>query len=128
MQIFSILQQNLLLQFPAIAGEPAKQQSIEFSHDPDDSSIVRLRLGPMVDPGEPAPYGTVAIEIEFDRNGRIRRQRQWPVRYPAWDTRSPDDIDAEIVAHSAEPAEEAAAQKVVTAAMADVPDRKFRGR
>lgn len=118
MKLFSILQTTMLVQF---AGSSRLQQSLDFSQDADDSSIVRLRITPPQDGTDPLPDDAEALEFTFDRNGRVRDQRSWPMRYPAWDKREAATIEKEIAASrpAAEPYEEPTVQ---------VPDSKFRRR
>lgn len=94
MKLFSILQHAIAFQWPYRDGITINQ-TIELSQDPDDSSLVRLRATPPVSSegsGEVAD-GSEALEIEFDRNGRERSRRLWPMKYPAWDKRDAADID-----------------------------------
>lgn len=98
MRLFSILQQPLTLQWPYRDGITINQ-TVELSQDPDDTSILRLRATPPVSSegsGEVAD-GSEALEIEFDRNGRERSRRLWPMKYPAWDKRDAADIDKAMV-------------------------------
>lgn len=104
MRLFSVINTALQLSFPY--RDAAIVQTVDFGQDPNDSSIVRMRITP------PAPTGAdisvlSAIEIEFDRNGRERSRRLWPMKYQAWDSRDPAVIEEEIAARMpAEPAEE----------------------
>lgn len=99
MRIFSIQQACLVLPFQV--GDTRVTQSFDFSQDPDDSSIVRLRVTPPADDKEPLPDNALAKELEFDRNGRVRSERDWPMRYPAWDKRDPATIEEQIAAEEA---------------------------
>lgn len=92
MKMFSILQGGFTLSFPN--GEKRELlQLVQLSEHPDDSSIVRIRITPPVEMTAQAAEDASAIEITFDRNGRERSRRLWPMRYPAWDQREPADID-----------------------------------
>lgn len=91
MRLFSIQQVPLLLRF-TIGGE-THSQLLDFGQHPEDSSIVRLRVTPPLDGKKPLPDGAAALELEFDRNGRVRSERQWPMKYPAWDQRTPEEIE-----------------------------------
>jgi hypothetical protein len=92
MRIFSILQTSIALRFTDDKeADGGKAFGIAFGEDPDDSSIMRMRLVPPDDDGN-------AVEIKFDRNGRERSQRLWPLRYPAWSTKTPDELDKELAA------------------------------
>lgn len=91
MRLFSIQQVPLLLRF-TIGGE-VHSQLLDFGQHPEDSSIVRLRVTPPLDSKKPVPDDAAALELEFDRNGRVRSERQWPMKYPAWDQRTPEEIE-----------------------------------
>lgn len=102
MRLFSVINTALQLSFPY--RDAAIVQTVDFGHDPNDSSIVRMRITP------PAPTGAdisvlSAIEIEFDRNGRERSRRLWPMKYQAWDSRDPALIEEDL-ARAAEAASE----------------------
>lgn len=120
MRLFSIIQTTMLVQF---AGSMRLQQSLDFSQDADDSSIVRLRITPPQDAAEPIPDDAEALEFTFDRNGRVRDHRSWPMRYPAWDKREAATIEKDIAASKAEPVDPAEPDVVVP-----VPESKFKRR
>lgn len=94
MRHFSILQTAL-----AVVLDPDKPAtSLTFTEDPNDSSIMRLRVA--------SAESDNAVELTFDRNGRQRGSRLWPTRYPAWSDKEPADLDkeAEIAALAADQA------------------------
>lgn len=86
MRLFSILQTAFLFRFNFAPDAPT--YGLEFSEDPNDSSLTRLRAV--------ASDQSDAVEIEFDRNGRERSRRLWPMKYPAWDRRDPAVIEKQI--------------------------------
>lgn len=83
MKLFSILQQAVSISYPGDEGD--KEHVLLFSQDPNDSSLVRMRIEPS-DSDE-------AVEITFTRNGGELSRRLWSKKYPAWDQRSPAEID-----------------------------------
>lgn len=105
MRMFSIIQSPLALFFPA----SDQAQLVQFGEHPDDSSIVRMRITPPSKEGAPLADDAAAIEITFDRNGRERSRRLWPMLYPAWDQRDPADIDKELEDRQSKEAEVLAA-------------------
>lgn len=120
MRLFSILQHTLPIAFQG--GH--FQQAIEFSEDPNDSSNVRLRAtqptvdGVMPDDGE-------AVEIVFDRNGRERSRRAWPLNLPAWETEAET---AKRLAKEAEAAASVEAEPIDTSTGAEAVDKPKKGR
>lgn len=95
MKLFSIIQTSIDLRF---SEDPeAAVQTITFTEDPNDSSNVRMRITPPND-----GHDNDAVEIVFDRNGRERERRLWPMRYLSWDQRDPDTIEAEIAKRDAD--------------------------
>lgn len=88
--LFSIRHQALLLEFSM--GDRKVRQSAEFSDDPNDSSVVRMRVTPPNEVDGEMPEDAHAIELEFDRQGKWLSERKWPMKLPAWDRRTPEEI------------------------------------
>ena len=90
MKIFSILETGFDVYF-TVDREASAPVRVEFSSDPHNSAVQRLRLVP---PGEGAGGLGHAVEITFDRNGSMLELVHQPLDKAPWDRGEPEPASA----------------------------------